>query len=207
MTVLSAATLLFVVMDPFGNIPVFLVVVKDLPEGRKQKVIIREMLIALFVLLIFLFLGRYILDVLQINTSALLAAGGMVLFLIGIKMVFPYMAGDGTTEEVGEAAAFSEPLIVPLAIPLVAGPSALATLVLIMNRNPQRWLDWLLALLLSWTVTSLILASSTYFARVLGKRGLIAIERLMGMVLVAIAINMILNGVAEFFQQWFQLTV
>ena len=207
MTVLSAATLLFVVMDPFGNIPVFLVVVKDLPEGRKQKVIIREMLIALFVLLIFLFLGRYILDVLQINTSALRAAGGMVLFLIGIKMVFPYMAGDGTLEEVGEAAAFSEPLIVPLAIPLVAGPSALATLVLIMNRNPQRWLDWLLALLLSWTLTSLILASSTYFARVLGKRGLIAIERLMGMVLVVIAINMILNGVAEFFQQWFQLTV
>ena len=105
-------------------------------------------------------------------------------------MIFPQGNNDSSLEE--------EPFIVPLAIPYVAGPSALATLLLIMNGEPERWPDWLAALFLAWLVTGVILLCATPLAKALSNRGLIAIERLMGMVLVAIAIQMLLDGIAQF---------
>ena len=192
MTVFSAALLLFFVMDPFGNVPFFIAALKNVEEHRRRKIIIRELLIALFVMVVFLFTGQYILSVLQISESALTAAGGTVLFLIAVKMIFPAVRKP-TTEEVS-----SEPFIVPLAIPYVAGPSALAAVLLIMNREPGRWPEWLAALLVAWIVSGLIILSSGVLSKVLGAKGLIAIERLMGMILVAIAIQMLMTGIAQF---------
>lgn len=192
MTVFSAALLLFLVMDPFGNVPLYITALKNVEEHRRQKIIIRELLIALFVMLVFLFSGQYILSALQISESALTAAGGTVLFLIAVKMIFP-AAGKSIIEEVS-----GEPFIVPLAIPYVAGPSALASVLLIMNREPSRWLEWLAALLAAWFVSGLIIASSGFLSKVLGHKVLIAIERLMGMILVAIAIQMLMTGIAQY---------
>lgn len=192
MTVFSAAMLLFLVMDPFGNIPFFISTLKNVEEGRRQKIIFRELLIALVVLVAFLFGGQYILSALQISESALTAAGGTVLFLIAIKMIFP-SAGSLAVEDIED-----EPFIVPLAIPYVAGPSALASVLLIMNREPDRWPEWLAALVAAWFVSGLIIASSGFLSKVLGKKVLVAIERLMGMLLVAISIQMIMTGVAQF---------
>ena len=140
----------------------------------------------------FLFVGQHILGVLGISEPALTVAGGTVLFLIAVKMVFPPSSGAGREEVSGE------PFIVPLAIPYVAGPSAMAALLLIMNREPSRYLEWLLALFAAWLATGLILSLSGVFARLLGDKVLIAIERLMGMLLVAIAIQMLMTGVARF---------
>lgn len=192
MTILSAAALLFLVMDPFGNIPFFVSALKNVDEKRRNKVVVRELLIALLALIIFLFSGSRLLSLLQISESALTASGGIVLFLIAVKMIFPVDGGRS------EEAVSGEPFIVPLAIPYIAGPSALASVLLIMNRDPSRWDEWLIALVLAWFVSGIIISSAGLFARVLGEKGLIAIERLMGMVLVAIAVQMLMTGITQF---------
>lgn len=191
MTLLSAALLLFLVMDPLGNIPLYLTALKNVPDERRWKVIARELLIALAIMVIFLFGGQYFLSALQISEPALTVTGGVVLFLIAIKMIFP----EGTETNIQNN---DEPFIVPLAIPYVAGPSSLATLILIMNSEPNRWPEWLVALLIAWFVTGVILLCAAPLAKILRNRGLVAIERLMGMILVALSIQMLMNGIAQF---------
>jgi multiple antibiotic resistance protein len=192
-TVFSAAILLFLVMDPFGNIPLFMAAMRNVDPVRYNKVIARELIIALGVLVVFLFIGQYLLRLLQISGDALTAAGGVVLLLIAIKMVFP------SSGSLSEDAPDGEPFIVPLAIPYVAGPSAMASVLLIMNREPGRWPEWLIAVVLAWVVTGAIICASGPLVRLLGKRALVALERLMGMLLVAVAIQMLLGGVQMFF--------
>ncbi len=192
MTLFSAAVLLFLVLDPFGNIPFFIAALQNVPRERHRRIIVRELFIALFVLVVFLFAGEHILTALHISEAALRAAGGTVLFLIAIRMVFPRPGAS-----VGEELA-GEPFIVPLAIPYVAGPSALASVLLIMNQEPERWPEWLLAVFLAWLVTGFVILMSSALAKSLGKRVLIAIERLMGMLLVALAIQMLMTGIRQF---------
>jgi multiple antibiotic resistance protein len=192
MTTLSAALLLFLVMDPLGNIPLFMTTLKKVEAQRQRFVVVRELLIALVVLIAFLFLGQYILRLLHLSETALTTAGGIILMIIAIRMIFP--ARDKSLHEDVEG----EPFVVPLAIPYVAGPSAMATALLLMSREPERWLDWLLAVLLAWAASALIIYFSGYFARFLGEKGLIAVERLMGMLLITVAVQMLLTGIAEF---------
>lgn len=192
MTLLSATLLLFFVMDPLANVPLFMTALRDVPPDRVRRVIVRDLLIALAVLVAFLFLGRYLLQALHLSSASLTAAGGVVLLLIALRMVFP-SAERNLREEVR-----SEPFIVPLAIPYTAGPGALATILLFMTQEPERWPVWLAATGLAWLATASILFFSGDFRRLLGDRGLTAIERLMGMILVIIAVDMLLSGVAEF---------
>ena len=193
MDIVSAATLLFLVMDPLGNIPVFLSVLEDVAPQRRTRVLIRELLLALLVLMLFLFCGRYVLGFLQLSEHSIRIAGGIILFLIALKMLFPMQRTADTPDEM-----LGEPLLVPLAIPMVAGPSALAVVMLLSNNEPGRMLDWMLALFAAWLLSSLILISATGLKRFLGRRGLIALERLMGMLLVAIAVQMLLDGIAAY---------
>ncbi len=192
MTIFSASILLFLVMDPFGNIPFFLSALKNVEPHRQKKIIVRELLIALVVLVLFLFFGQYILKMLGISEPSLTMSGGIILFLIAIKMIFP--PPGGMSEEAMEG----EPFIVPLAIPYVAGPSAMAALLFIMSREPARWLEWLAALVLTWLVSGTIIFLSTGLGRFLGKKGLVAIERLMGMILITIAVQMLMTGITKF---------
>ncbi len=187
-TLTSAAVLLFLVLDPLGNVPFFLSALRKVPAARQRRVIARELAIALAVLVVFLFAGRFLLELLHISPLALTMAGGVVLFLIAIRMIFP--DGEQATDEDAE-----EPFIVPLAIPYVAGPSVLATELLFMSREPARWPTWLAALLIAWAATGAVLLFAPTMERILGRRGLLAMERLMGMVLIAIAIQMLLNGI------------
>ena len=189
MTTASAAILLFLVMDPLGNIPLFLAALRDVHPDRRRRVVIREALIALAVLVAFLFAGRIILDALQISEPALTAAGGVILLLIALRMIFP-TSDRSLREEIS-----GEPFIVPLGIPYIAGASAFATELLLMSRHPERWLDWLFALLVAWAATAVILYFASGMSRFLHQNGLIAIERLMGMVLVTVAMEMLLAGV------------
>lgn len=193
MTTLSAGILLFLIMDPLGNIPFFLSLLKHVPPKRRRWVMIRELLIALGVLLGFLVGGQHILKLLQLKQESISIAGGIVLFLIGIRMVFPPAEG-GIFGKAGEG----EPFIVPMAIPGVAGPSAMAALLLLTNTSPGRTADWAIALLLAWLATSLILLSSTYLFRWLGESVLTALERVMGMLLIALSVQMFMGGVAAF---------
>ena len=189
MTTASAAFLLFLVMDPLGNIPFFLHALACCEPARQSRVVIRELLIAYGVMVAFLFVGAQLLRLLAVTEPALTIAGGVVLFLIALRMVFP------SPERSMQAKIEGEPFIVPLAIPYVAGPSTLATEVLLMSREPGRWPEWLLALTIAWLATAVIIALGSQLSRFLGQRGLIAMERLMGMVLVAVAIQQFLTGI------------
>lgn len=193
MTTLSAAILLFLIMDPLGNIPIFLTLLKDVPPKRRRAVMVRELLIALAVLLVFLMGGQLILKLLQLRQESISIAGGIVLFLIGIRMVFPPTEG-GIFGQAGEG----EPFIVPMAIPGVAGPSAMAALLLLTNTQPGRTADWAIALLCAWLATAIILLSSTYLFRWLGESVLTALERVMGMLLIALSVQMFLGGIAAY---------
>lgn len=193
MTTLSAAILLFLIMDPLGNIPIFLSLLKDVPPKRRRAVMVRELLIALAVLLMFLMGGQLILKLLQLRQESISIAGGIVLFLIGIRMVFPPAEG-GIFGQAGEG----EPFIVPMAIPGVAGPSAMAALLLLTNTQPGRNADWAIALLCAWFATAVILLSSTYLFRWLGESVLTALERVMGMLLIALSVQMFLGGIAAY---------
>lgn len=194
MTFLSATILLFLVFDPIGNIPFFLVTLKDLDSKRRKFVLVRELCIALGVLILFLFSGQYVLSFLQVSQSSLGIAGGIILFLIAIKMIF-----SGSEEMFNSGDIKGEPLIVPLAIPFIAGPSAMATVILIMAKDPSRWMVWLGALICAWFITGIILLSSNVLSRLIGKRGLTALERLMGMILTTVAVEMLISGIKSSF--------
>lgn len=196
MSIYTAAITLFLVLDPLGNIPVFLGVLSHVDPSRRRRIIIREMVIALGILSLFLFFGKYILRGMHISQPALSIGGGIVLFLIALRMIFPGRAGTAgadATETGGD-----EPLIVPLAVPLIAGPSAMATLILLTTQEPDRMLDWLVALVMAWLVASAVLVSADFLRRVLGRRGLAATERLMGMILTTMSVQMLLSGIEMF---------
>lgn len=192
MTVLSAALLLFLILDPLGNIPVFLSLLKPLTPKRQRIVLVREMLIALVVLMAFLWGGKYALELMHLRQESVAIAGGIVLFLIGIRMIFPRPEG------LMGAVPDGEPFIVPMAIPLIAGPSGMAAVMLMGSNEPDRLMDWSLALLLAWGGTAAILLSATLLYKLLGARALTALERLMGMLLVAISVQMLLDGIATY---------
>ena len=192
MTIASAAVLLFLILDPLGNIPIFLSVLKPLPPTRQRIVVARELLIALIVLMAFLWGGKYALEVMHLRQESVSIAGGIVLFLIGLRMIFP--PPEGLMGELPDG----EPFIVPLAIPMVAGPSGMAAVMLMGSNEPERMGAWSLALLVAWAATALILFSATYLYKWLGASVLTAIERLMGMIVVALSVQMFLDGIAAY---------
>lgn len=192
MTIASAALLLFLILDPLGNIPVFLGLLKGLPPARQRVVIIRELLIALGVLMLFLWAGRYLLELMHLRQESVSIAGGIILFLIGLRMIFP--PAEGIMGEQPEG----EPFIVPMAIPMIAGPSGMAAVMLLGSQEPGRMGAWSLALAIAWAATAIILFSATYLQKWLGTRVLTAIERLMGMVIVAISVQMLMDGILTY---------
>lgn len=193
-SIASAALLLFLILDPLGNIPVFLSLLRSLPPRRQRIVLARELLIALVVLMLFLWCGKYALELMHLREESVSIAGGIVLFLIGIRMIFP--PPEGLMGEIPDG----EPFIVPMAIPLVAGPSGMAAVILMGSNDPARLGDWSLALMIAWAATALILFLATYLYKWLGQRVLVAVERLMGMLLVAISVQMLMDGISTYLQ-------
>lgn len=189
MDMIQAALLLFMVIDPLGNVPLFVAALRDVPPARHRLIIARELLIALGLLLAVLFAGKPMMAYLGLSQSALGIAGGVVLFIIGLRMIFPVQGGIFGDEEVA-----GEPLVVPLAVPLVAGPSAVATLMLLAGRDPERLGTWTMSLLAAWVAAAIILLAAPWVAKVLGRRMLNASERLLGMLLVAMSVQQFLDG-------------
>jgi multiple antibiotic resistance protein len=192
MNLYTAAITLFLVMDPFGNIPIFLSVLQTYDARRRRRIMIRELAIALCVLTFFLFFGKYILAGLNISEPALSISGGVILFLIAIRMIFP--SKPESEDRSGEG----EPVIVPLAVPLVAGPSSMAMVILFSTQFPERLLTWFAALVIAWLAGLVVLLLSDSLRKYLGNRVLKAIERLMGMILTTMAVQMLLSGLREF---------
>lgn len=190
---ITFALTLFLVMDPLGNIPLFLTSLRPVDPHRRQRVLARELLIALGVMVVFLFIGGRLLTTLHVTQPALTAAGGLILLLIAVRMIFPSPEFP-LRERIAD-----EPFIVPLAVPYTAGPSVLATEVIFFNQAPEKWPWLLLAVFAAWAAAAIILYGSSYLQRILGEKTLMAIERLMGMVLIIVATQMVLGGIKAFF--------
>ncbi|MCC6579162.1 MAG: MarC family protein [Phycisphaeraceae bacterium] len=180
---------LILVLDPFGNIPIFLALLKDVDPKRRRRVLLRESLIALAILAAFLLAGPWVLRLIGVEEPALTLAGGVVVFIIAMRMIFPHPGGMFPEETLE-----GEPLVVPIAVPLLAGPSACATVILLGTRHDTVPYLGIPILLAAWLATLIVTLLATRFDQWLGKRGLIALERLMGMLLIVIAVQMLVTG-------------
>ncbi|ABB07274.1 membrane protein [Burkholderia contaminans FFH2055] len=196
-TFLSATVLLVLITDPLGNIPLFISAMRDVPRERRVKLILREVGIAFVILLFFMLVGDRFLRMMSLTDLSLRLGGGIVLFLIALRMIFPHPDGAlGNDPRAG-----GEPFIVPLAIPALAGPSALATVMLLTSQGPGKMLEWVGALTVTMIVCAVTLVLAERIQQWIGERTVAAFERLMGLVLVAISVEMMLGGVRAFVHQ------
>ena len=194
MNVFSIAFSLFLLMNPIGNLPLFISILKDIPLPRQRFIIFRELVIALLVMTLFNFLGNAILSSLHISTYSVLISGGIILFLIALKMIFPLPKEHGSNKKLNQ-----EPFIVPLAIPMVAGPAVLASILLYSGNILSSWIT-LEAILLAWAAAVPILLSASWLQKFLGSRGVVAIERLFGLILTMLSIQMLLAGIMQYYR-------
>ena len=188
----SAVVLLALVTDPFGNLPIVNAMLAGVPSARRRLVILRECTIAFALLMAFMLGGHKFLEVMRLSETSLTIAGGVILFMIAIRMVFPGTGASMGGETVGE------PFIVPLAIPFIAGPSALATVMLMATRDPERLGMWALAIAVTMALVTVVLLAGERLQRWMGDRVMQAIERLMGLILTAMAVEMLLGGIRAF---------
>lgn len=194
MSLYTATITLILVMDPLGNIPIFLSVLNHAAPERRKLIIVRETIIAFLILAAFLFFGKSLLEGMNISTAALEISGGIILFLIALRMIFP------ADNDHHDSKIIEEPFIVPLAIPLIAGPSAMAVVMLFASQAPEHLSRWMLALFIASLFCTVTLVFADFLRKILGDRGLVALERLMGMILTTMAVQMFLTGVSAFFK-------
>jgi MarC family membrane protein len=193
-TFLSAFVLLLLVLDPFGSLPVFISVLRGVDPTRRTRVALREVAIAFVVLAAFMVAGQGFLSLMRLSERSLEVAGGVILLIISIRMIFT------TGGEIYAAdAAGREPFVFPLAVPLLAGPSAMATVLLLASHQPERMVEWLVALTAAMAVSGAVLLAADRLRRLLGASMVSAIEKLMGLVLTAVAVEMILAGLKRYF--------
>jgi MarC family membrane protein len=193
-TFVSALVLLLLVLDPFGSLPIFISVMRGVDPARRTKVAVREVVIAFAVLLAFMFAGKGFLTLMHLSERSLEVAGGVILLIIAFRMIFG-SGGDVYAADGGER----EPFIFPLAVPLLAGPSAMATVLLLASRQPERVMHWVGALTVAMLVSGVVLLAADRIRRLIGSSMVAAIEKLMGLVLTAIAVEMILAGLKRYF--------
>ena len=186
--ILSLAFSLFLLMDPIGNIPIFISVLSHAPKERRKKIIIREMIISLMIIVIFAFAGEKILNLLHITQPTLSISGGILLFIISLKMIFSSALTSSQDKESSQ-----EPFIVPLAVPLIAGPSILASVMIYAKKQPNP-IILLIAIFTAWVLSFFILLASDELKRILKEHTLKALESLMGLILTMIAVQMFLEG-------------
>lgn len=192
---MSLIILLTLIMDPLGNLPIFISILKNIKTKRSRIIILREMIFALLIMILFVFLGEKFLSILKLKKEILSISGGIILFIISLKMIFPEPTHKNKNNILED-----EPFIVPLAIPLISGPSLLATLILLSNQYSKNISIIFFPILISWGITTIILISSSFFLKILGKNGINALERLMGLILILLSTQMFLEGL----QQWFK---
>jgi MarC family membrane protein len=186
---------MFLVIDPLGNIPLFSSILKEYDLKRRRRIIIRESIFSFFILLAFMLGGKAFLRGMHLTEWSMQIGGAIVLFLIAIRMIFPSEQGI-----MGIVSTEHEPFIVPLSIPGMAGPSSMATVMLLSAEAPERKGEWVAALAVVMTITAFILYSADWIQRKLGHSFTVALERLMGMILVAVSVQMLMNGLYAYYK-------
>jgi multiple antibiotic resistance protein len=189
-------TMLFVV-NPFGCVPIFVSLVKDFEPKRQRLILFRESVFGGILALVLLWAGRGFLQAIHIEDYAVNLSGGILIFLVAISMIFP--ESHKPVKEKNKDRQKKEPFVVPIATPLLAGGGFFAVLMNLVNAAPT--FDVALALLITWLIVIPVSVSAAYLQKLLGKRGLLVLEQLMGMMLTMLAIQIILGGVNGFLDQ------
>lgn len=187
---LSLVIILFLIMDPIGNVSVYLNLVQGIPPKRVRVVLMREMLIALGFMVGFALLGEVLFSILQVSDITVMLSSGAILFLTAVKILFP------TTNSLRANIPAGEPFIIPLAVPLIAGPSTLATIMLFSKIGSLEWM--LGGIIIAWIMSIGVLFAAPFLQKYLKNSGLMACERLMGMLLVMLAIQRFMEGIHYF---------
>jgi multiple antibiotic resistance protein len=188
MVIAQLALTFFLILDPLGNVPAFIAILRNFDDKAQRRIILREMFIALGVILLFNFLGKEILSLIGISQSTVLISGGIILFLIALQMIFPTDSPESIIKDP------KDPFIVPLAIPLIAGPSMIGAVIVYSNEVDNSFITTL-SILIAWIASLLILLSSSFLQRVLGNRFLVAGERLMGFIMTILAVDLFNRGI------------
>ena len=192
----GALTLMVLMADPRGNIPIGLACLKNVPNERKNIVLARECAIAMVMLLLAMFFGRGVLEAIGLSDAALSIGGSVIVMLIAIRMVFPQ--AEGVFGEIPGG----EPYIVPLAVPAIAGPSTLATIMMLAASGPERMWEWAAIVAITCVVSFFVLASAEWMQRRLGEKVTLAIERLTGLILAMMATQMFLSGLESYISRF-----
>lgn len=192
MTIAAAAITLFLLLDAFGNAPIFLSILGTMPAAKRRTALLRELGFAFAILLIFLLFGRIILSALGITSPALSVAGGVVLFIVALRMLFPNVQGPLVSTD------HPDPWFVPMAVPLIAGPSSMAWVMLLATQHPDRMVDWVLVVVIAVGASGIVLLAANHLRDRISDQGLRIVERLVGMILVVIAVQMLMDGIGEF---------
>ena len=190
LSLFSLPIILFLIMDPVGNIPAYLTLVEKFSPQRQKKILFREMLIALALMIVFAFLGEALFYILQVSDITVMLSSGAILFLTAIKILFP------TSDSLRANLPQQEPFIIPLAVPLIAGPSALATIMLFSKITTLG--EMLIGITIAWISSLIVLYLAPFLQKYLRNSGLMACERLMGMILVMLAIQRFMEGIHHF---------
>jgi len=194
MFLVSATIMLVLILNPLGNIPIFLTELKSVDPKRHTAIIVREIFFAFLLLICFGFFGGYILHGFAISEQALGISGGIIIFIIALRLIFP----EAKPQEAKQIT--SEPFIVPLAIPISAGPGALVTAMLLGTQHPDKKIILFFAIALATLICCVILLGGRYLSKYLGEKVLIALERLFGMMLTGMAVQMFLTGIDSYFR-------
>lgn len=190
MSIVQLAIIFFIVTNPVGNSPAIIALIKDHSIREQQKILFRETIFSLILAIFFLFLGETLLDNLSIQNFSLNIGGGIILFLVALKMIF-------SLKDERQSKPKQEPFIVPIATPILSG-TGLLTMIILYSKQEGDNIKLLLAILLAWIAVGATLISAPYLQFFLGKRGLAALEQLMGMLLTIMAVEMILQGFSLF---------
>jgi multiple antibiotic resistance protein len=193
MTFFSLVFSLFLIMDPIGNIPLFAIILRPFDPAHQRRIIWREMLISLFILCLFEYLGAWLLRLLCVGIPTVQVSGGVILFLIALGMIFPSIGTLSSQQYATDV----PPFIVPLSVPLIAGPTILAT-IMVYGRQIQSHFVMFSAIGIAWALSTLILIFTPLLNRLLKDQAMIAVTRLMGLILTFISVQMLLEGIRAF---------
>lgn len=188
--IFSFTILFFIIMDALGNLPIFISLLKNVPSTQKKKIIIRELFFSLIIMCIFLFLGQNILQILHLKIYTISIVGSIILFFIAIKMIYPDILNDKKINNFQEV-----PFLIPLAVPLITGPSLLATILVLSKKYSSQILYIFISLILAWLMTFIVLLSADFFSKILGKKGINILEKIMGIILILLSTQMFLDGI------------
>lgn len=192
MTIAAASITLFLLLDAFGNAPIFLSILGTMPAGKRRTALLRELGFAFAILMVFLLFGRIILSALGITSPALSVAGGVVLFIVALRMLFPNVQGPLVSAD------HPDPWFVPMAVPLIAGPSSMAWVMLLATQHPDRMWDWVAVVVIAVGASGVVLLAANHLRDRISDQGLRIVERLVGMILVVIAVQMLMDGIGAF---------